>query len=112
MILPIWGDKLQLQGNVLYGQGIGRYDAAQLADFTFNADGSVAPLTGFSIMAGLTSHNAIKDVDLYAYAGENHVFNHISGAFGFGNPARRSGFTNDGMRYLRRRKLCRHDLRL
>ena len=30
MILPIWGDKLQLQGNVLYGQGIGRYDAAQL----------------------------------------------------------------------------------
>jgi hypothetical protein len=94
MILPIWGDKLQLQGNVLYGQGIGRYDAAQLADFTFNADGSVAPLTGFSIMAGLTSHNAIKDVDLYAYAGENHVFNHISGAFGFGNPA--SSFTNVG----------------
>ena len=94
MILPIWGDKLQLQGNVLYGQGIGRYDAAQLADFTFNADGSVAPLTGYSIMAGLTSHNAIKDVDLYAYAGENHVFNHISGAFGFGNPA--SSFTNVG----------------
>ena len=40
-------------------------------------------------MAGLTSHNAIKDLDLYAYAGENHVFNHVtfSGAtpFGFGD---------------------------
>ena len=40
-------------------------------------------------MAGLTSHNAIKDLDLYAYAGENHVFNHVtfSGGtpFGFGD---------------------------
>ena len=29
-------------------------------------------------MGGLTSHNAIKDLDLYAYAGENHVFNHVT----------------------------------
>ena len=41
-------------------------------------------------MAGLTSHNAIKDLDLYAYAGENHVFNHVTlnsagAAFGFGD---------------------------
>ena len=77
-ILPIWGDKLQLQGNVLYGQGVGRYDSAQLADFTTNAQGSVEPLTGFSIMAGLTSHNAVKDLDVYAYAGEEHVFSHSS----------------------------------
>ena len=88
MILPIWGDKLQLQGNVLYGQGIGRYDAAQLPDFTVaggigNAD--VAALTGFSLMGGITSHNAIKDLDLYAYAGENHVFNHVVNANGFGD---------------------------
>ena len=87
-ILPLWGDKLQLQGNVLYGQGIGRYDAAQLFDFTVNSHGEVDPLTGYSIMAGITSHNAIKDFDLYAYAGENHVFNHFGGtAGGFGNPA-------------------------
>jgi hypothetical protein len=87
MILPIFGDKLQFQANVLYGQGIGRYDAAQLADATLNPDGSVAPLTGFSIMGGITSHNAIKDLDLYAYAGENHVFNHFSDSSGYGNPA-------------------------
>lgn len=98
MILPIWGEKLQLQGNVLYGQGVGRYDAAQLADATFDANGDVAPLTGYSIMGGITSHNAVKDLDLYAYAGENHVFNNISGAFGFGNPA--SGFTNVGCNIL------------
>ena len=42
-ILPLWGDKLQLQGNVLYGQGIGRYDAAQLPDATINAAGDVVP---------------------------------------------------------------------
>jgi len=94
MILPIWGEKLQFQGNVLYGQGVGRYDAAQLADATFDANGDVAPLTGYSVMAGLTSHNAVHDLDLYVYAGENHVFNKISGAFGFGNPA--SSFTNVG----------------
>ena len=52
MILPIVGDKLQLQGNVLYGQGVGRYGTDSLADFTVNPDGSVAPLTGFSIMGG------------------------------------------------------------
>ena len=86
-ILPIWGDKLQLQGNVLYGQGVGRYDAAQLFDATFSPNGSVDPLTGFSIMGGITSHNAIKDLDLYAYAGENHVFNHFGDSTGFGNPA-------------------------
>jgi hypothetical protein len=88
-ILPVWGDKLQLQANVLYGQGIGRYDAAQLPDVTVNSNGTLTPLTGFSIMAGLTSHNAIKDLDLYAYAGENHVFNHVTfagnRAFGFGD---------------------------
>ena len=88
--MPLWGDKLQLQGNVLYGQGIGRYDAAQLPDATINAAGDVVPLTGYSIMAGLTSHNAIKDLDLYAYAGENHVFSHVTfnsagTAFGFGD---------------------------
>ena len=39
-------------------------------------------------MAGITSHNAIKDLDLFAYAGENHIFNHFGGSFGgFGNPA-------------------------
>ena len=77
MIVPIWGDKLQLQGNVLYGQGIGRYDAAQLPDFTVRRRWDRGPLTGFSLMGGMTSHNAIKDLDLYAYAGENHVFNHV-----------------------------------
>ena len=87
VILPIWGDKLQLQGNVLYGQGVGRYDSAQLNDATFSPNGSVDPLTGFSIMGGITSHNAIKDLDLYAYAGENHVFNHFGDGTGFGNPA-------------------------
>jgi hypothetical protein len=87
-ILPIWGDKLQLQGNVLYGQGVGRYDSAQLADFTTNPEGGVVPLTGFSIMAGLTSHDAVKGLDVYAYAGEEHVFNHsFAGTpFGYGNP--------------------------
>ena len=86
LIVPIWGDKLQLQGNVLYGQGVGRYGTDSLPDFTVLRDGSVDPLTGFSIMAGVTSHNAIKGLDVYAYAGEDHVFNHFNDSVGFGNP--------------------------
>ena len=86
MIVPIVGDKLQFQANVLYGQGVGRYGTDSLPDFTVLADGSVAPLTGYSIMAGLTSHNAIKGLDLYAYAGQDHVFNRFNDSVGFGNP--------------------------
>ena len=37
-------------------------------------------------MGGVTSHNAIKGLDLYAYAGEDHVFNNFADAVGFGNP--------------------------
>ncbi len=85
VILPILGPNLQLQGNVLAGRGIGRYTSSQLADFTFNADGTIAPLAGVSFMVGVTSQ-AISGVDLYVYAGEDKVFTHASGAFGYGNP--------------------------
>ena len=43
MILPIWGDKLQLQGNVLYGQGVGRYGTDTLPDATINTAGAQFP---------------------------------------------------------------------
>jgi hypothetical protein len=79
MILPLVGDKLQLQANVLAGQGIGRYTSSQLSDYTLDSDGKVAPLTGYSIMAGLTSHNAIPNTDAYVYAGQDKLFNHVSG---------------------------------
>ena len=85
-ILPIWGDKLQLQGNVLYGQGVGRYDAAQLFDCTVNPM-ERGPADRVLRHGRITSHNAIKDLDLYVYAGENHIFNHLEAGLGFGNPA-------------------------
>jgi hypothetical protein len=84
-ILPILGKDLQLQGNVLFGHGIGRYTSSQLADFTYNADGTIAPLKGVSFMVGATSQ-AIKGVDLYVYAGQDKVYPYASGAFGYGNP--------------------------
>lgn len=84
-ILPVLGDKLKLQGNILAGRAIGRYTSSQLADFTVNEDGSVAPLSGISFMLGATSR-PVKDLDLYLYGGQDKVFKHASGAFGYGNP--------------------------
>lgn len=86
MILPLAGPRLQLQANVLAGQGIGRYTSSQLPDFTFNPDGSVAPLTGVSFMVGLTG-KPMKDVDAYVYGGEDKVLDHFAGTTGYGNPA-------------------------
>ena len=85
IILPILGDRLQLQGNILAGRGIGRYTSSQLADFTFNEDGSITPLSGVSFMVGATSRPT-DDLELYVYGGQDKVFKHVSGAFGYGNP--------------------------
>ena len=84
MILPLMGTKLQLQANVLAGEGIGRYTSSQLADFTFDADGNVAPLMGVSFMVGLTAKPTDK-LDVFVYGGQDKVFTHSSGNFGYGN---------------------------
>jgi hypothetical protein len=98
ILVPIVPKVLEARFSGLTGRGIGRYGASQLADVTFNSDGSLAPIQETMLLAGLTWH-AIPGLDFYTYAGEE-----VQGAkfgfsipkgntpFGLGNPA----FVNTG----------------
>jgi len=89
MILPVIPAKLDFQVSGLFGQGVGRYGSAQLPDATFNLQGKIEPLTGYSVMGGLVGH-PIPSVDVYAYGGAEGVQNKWYSADGFnagyGNP--------------------------
>jgi hypothetical protein len=95
VLLPVLAKYLDFTGNVLYGQGIGRYGAGQLPDVTIGADGSLKPLTGLTAMVGLIGH-PLEGLDVYAYAGMEQVdasfFNSGTTLLGYGN----TGFSNVG----------------
>ncbi len=95
VLMPIVAKYLDFTGNVLYGQGIGRYGAGQLADVTIGTDGSLKPLTGLAAMVGLIGH-PLEGLDVYAYGGIEQVdasfFNSGTTLLGYGNP----GFSNVG----------------
>jgi hypothetical protein len=93
VLLPLIPKYLELTASGLYGQGVGRYAAAQLPDVTIGLDGSLTPVTGWSAMVGLVGH-PWEGLDVYAYAGMEEVkanfFNVGATLFGLGNP----GFSN------------------
>ena len=71
------------------GQGIGRYGTAQLPDLTYDQFGNIKPLSGYSVLIGLVGHPD-PAVDVYAYAGQEHVNNWFQNAggklYGYGDP--------------------------
>jgi hypothetical protein len=95
MLVPILPKYLEFTGNVLYGEGIGRYGAGQLPDVTIASDGSLTPLSGLTAMVGLIGH-PWEGLDVYAYGGIEQVnasfFNVRTTLLGYGNP----GFSNLG----------------
>jgi hypothetical protein len=95
VLVPILPKILEFTGSVLYGQGIGRYGAGQLADVTIASNGSLTPLTGLQTMVGLVGHPT-EGLDVYAYGGFEQVdakfFNSGTTLLGYGNP----GFSNVG----------------
>ncbi len=72
MILPVIPKWLDLQGNVMAGQGIGRYGSVQLPDLAFTPTGEVKPLTGYSALVGAVAHPC-PSWDTYVYAGYEGV---------------------------------------
>ena len=52
VLMPVWPKFVDLQGSVLYGQGIGRYGSSQLADVTIGPDGTLQAACDHSGPAG------------------------------------------------------------
>jgi hypothetical protein len=86
---------LDFTGNIMYGNGIGRYGAANLTDVTIATDGSLTPVPELTVMLGLVGH-PWEGLDVYAYAGVEQVhasyFDQGGLNFGLGNP----NFSNAG----------------
>jgi hypothetical protein len=69
ILVPVIPKMLEAQFSAITGHGIGRYGAAQLADVTFNPDGSLSPIQETMFLAGLVGH-PWPGLDIYVYAGE------------------------------------------
>jgi hypothetical protein len=95
VLLPVVAKYLDLQGSVLYGQGIGRYTSSQLPDAVVGPTGSLTPLTMLSYLVGAVGHPFAGN-DIYLYYGEDKTYANswTVGATqgGWGNPA----FVNNG----------------
>ncbi|WP_367159959.1 hypothetical protein ABUE34_13005 [Kozakia baliensis] len=68
MTLPLGTQKLQLTGNILAGQGIGRYGPSLIPDTTFDGRGELTPVPEMMGALGLIGHPD-KSVLLYTYGG-------------------------------------------
>ena len=63
---------LEAQFSGITGHGIGRYGAGQLADVTFNPNGTLSANRETMLLAGLVYH-PWSGLDIYAYAGEEYL---------------------------------------
>jgi hypothetical protein len=72
VLLPVWPTFVDLQGSVLYGQGIGRYSSSQLADVVIGPDGSLEPITSLQFLVGAVGH-PFTGTDVYAYYGQDQT---------------------------------------
>jgi hypothetical protein len=95
VLLPVIPKILDLQGSVLYGQGVGRYMSSQLPDAVIGPNGALTPVTGLSFLLGAVAH-PIEGNDIYAYYGEDRSYANswiMAGTQGgWGNP----NFVNNG----------------
>jgi hypothetical protein len=89
-LLPVWPKFVDLQGSVLYGQGIGRYGSGQLTDVVVGPTGNLQPLTEVEFMVGGVAHPWAGS-DWYAYYGQEQeqakAWTIGATAGGFGNAA-------------------------
>jgi hypothetical protein len=89
VLLPIVPKFLDVTASALYGKGIGRYGADQLADVVVASNGTLSPITALHVMAGAVAHPWVG-LDIYGYGGferaDTNLFNSAAGITGFGNP--------------------------
>lgn len=71
--IPVWaksGNKLEIEGQGMAGDGIGRYGSAQIADLTFTPNGTEALIRNYHGMSGLEWHS--PKWDWYGYYGAEY----------------------------------------
>ncbi len=94
-LVPAWPRYFDLQGSVLYGEGIGRYSSSQLPDAVIGRSGALTPVTGLQFLVGGVVH-PWDGLDLYAYFGQDRTYANpwTAGTTqgGWGNP----NFINNG----------------
>jgi len=95
VLLPVIPKILDLQGSVLYGEGVGRYMTSQLPDAVIGPNGALTPVTGLSFLVGAVAH-PIEGNDIYAYYGQDRSYANswavATTQGGWGN----SNFVNNG----------------
>jgi hypothetical protein len=94
-VVPQWID---LQGSILYGQGIGTYGSGQLADAVVGSNGSLQPVTALHFLVGAIAHPFTGN-DLYFYYGQEQsqanawTSGAVQGGWGNANFAEACAFT-------------------
>jgi hypothetical protein len=68
-LVPVWPKLIDLQGSVLYGQGIGRYASGQMADVVIGPNGTLTPITEVEFLVGAVAHPFAGN-DIYVYYGQ------------------------------------------
>ena len=71
-LVPVWPKFVDLQGSVLYGQGIGRYASGQLADVVVGPTGTLTPITEVEFLVGGVAHPFTGN-DIYVYYGQEQM---------------------------------------
>jgi hypothetical protein len=102
VLLPVVPKWIDLQGSVLYGQGIGTYGSGQLTDAVIGSNGSLTPVTALHFLVGAVAHPFAGN-DLYFYYGQEQTQANawttgtgaaaIQGGWGNGNFAEACAFT-------------------
>jgi hypothetical protein len=83
--VPLAHKKLSLGVKGLYGEGVGRYGDAGIADITLRPDAQIAPLRAFSALGTLEA-NPTKRLSLYSNYGGDYVYRRYFGKEGYGSP--------------------------
>ena len=84
LTLPVIPKMLDLTVSGLFGKGIGRYGTTGLSDVTYNADGSLHPLSGAQYLAQVAWH-ASPTFDVYAAYGQEKIDASKGSGFGYGD---------------------------
>ncbi len=68
ILAPVIPGLLDIHASALSGKGVGRYEASQLPDVTFDGSGVIKPIQETDFIVGAVLH-ATPTTDIYSYAG-------------------------------------------